>query len=227
MSRPVWHAHPDRTSCSVALARVLVSAMRVALADAGRACLLLPGGQSPVPLLRQLAGEPVDWTRIALSPTDERWVAANDPASNLQLLRATLPQARLLDPRQGATPELAAQAWGECLASRLPLTAVLLGMGEDGHVASLFPGMAGLDEALDEQAAPGGLVGVAPVEPRLRLTPNLSLLLHSDWLGLLVFGAAKRQLIEAVLAGRAETRSLPVHALARRAGSRLHIHWAP
>ena len=227
MTRPVFHRHPDRDSCVATLAEVLVERLRLALQEGGRASLLLPGGQSPVPLLHRLAVQALEWSRVDLSPSDERWVAADDPASNLQLLRSALPQAQWLDPRQGATPGLAAQGWGERLRDWLPLTAVLLGMGEDGHIASLFPGMPGLAAALSEAALPAALVGVAPVEPHQRLSPNLALLKQSDWLGLLVFGSAKRELLEAVLADRAETRHLPVHALVQQAGSRLQIHWAP
>lgn len=227
MNSPSLYLHPDRDTCAAELAQVLAGRLRADLQGGGRARLLLAGGQSPAPLLGRLAGEALDWSRVDLSPTDERWVAAGDAASNLQLLRTALPQAQCLDPRQGATPQEAAQAWGERLAGWLPLTAVLLGMGEDGHIASLFPCMPGLASALAEDAAPAALVGVAPVEPRIRLSSNLALLRRSGWLGLLVFGSAKRELLEAVLADRPETRQLPVHALVRQAGSRLHLHWAP
>lgn len=227
MDSPRFIAHPDRDSCARALAEELGVRLRAAQQTGRVARLLLPGGQSPLPLLEQLASAALDWSRVELSPSDERWVAADDPASNLQLLRSALPQARTLDPRQGGTPEAAARAWGERLADWLPLSAALLGMGEDGHVASLFPGMPGLAAALDPGAAPAALVGRAPVEPRLRLTPNLALLLSCDWLGLLVFGENKRELLEAVLADAPAARELPVAALARAAGRRLQIHWAP
>ncbi|SDR78430.1 6-phosphogluconolactonase [Pseudomonas oryzae] len=226
MSLPVLHRYPDRDTCAAELAQVLVSRL-AARRSAGLARLLLPGGQTPQLLLQNLARLDLDWTQVEVSPSDERWVAADDPASNLLLLRRALPQALLIDPRQGATPQLAAQGWGKSLRARLPLTAVLLGMGEDGHFASLFPGMPGLAAALAAEAVPTALVGEAPVEPRLRLTPNLALLLRSDWLGLLVFGEAKRALLEAVLADRPATRHLPVHALLQQAGNRLQIHWAP
>lgn len=227
MESPRFIVHPDRDSCARALAAQLAARLRAVQQAGGAVRLLLPGGQSPLPLFERLAGEALDWARVELAPSDERWVTADDPASNLRLLRSALPQARTLDPRQGDTPDVAARVWGQRLADWLPLTATLLGMGEDGHVASLFPGMPGLSAALDVQAAPTALVGLAPVEPRLRLSPNLALLLSSDWLGLLVYGAAKRELLEAVLADAPALRELPVAALARAAGARLQIHWAP
>lgn len=227
MNSPVLHLYPDRESCAAELAQVLAGRLRAATQGGAQAHLLLPGGQSPLPLLQRLAALELDWSQVELAPSDERWVAADDAASNLRLLRDALPQAHWLDPRQGPTPQLAAEGWAERLQCWLPLTAVLLGMGEDGHFASLFPDMPGLAAALAADAAPSALVGVAPVQPCLRLTPNLALLLRSDWLGLLVFGAAKRALLEAVLADRPQTRTLPVHALLQQAGKRLQIYWAP
>lgn len=227
MIPPRFISHPDRDSCVRTLAEALGAQLRASMQVGNQARLLLPGGQSPLPLLGRLAGETLDWSRVELSPSDERWVAADDPASNLRLLRGALPQAQCLDPRQGDSPEAAARAWGQRLAGWLPLSAVLLGMGEDGHIASLFPGMPGLAAALDPQAGPAALVGLAPVEPQTRLTPNLALLLQCDWLGLLVYGGAKRALLEAVLADAPALRELPVAALARAAGARLQIHWAP
>ncbi len=215
-------AFASRQACVEALAAELSACL--ASSHVPRT-LLLPGGSTPEPLLRALAAQAVDWPALLVSPSDERWVAADAAASNLRLLHAALPQARLLDPRQGATPEVAAQAWGTQLAARLPLSAVLLGMGDDGHVASLFPGMPGITAALDPALPPMALCGLAAQEPRQRLTPNLSMLLASRWLGLLVFGEAKRALLEQVLAAPQDS-ALPVAALVRAAGARLQICWA-
>jgi 6-phosphogluconolactonase len=177
-------------------------------------------------MLNELARLLPDWSHVDCSLTDERWVAVDDPSSNLRLLRAALPGARCLDPRQDDTPLLAARGWQEKLAGWRPFDAVLLGMGEDGHFASLFPGMEGLNEALDPAAEPAALPGMAPGEPRQRLSLNLAMLLQARWLGLLVFGERKRRLIEAVLADAEQSRAFPVHALLHNHLRPIRIYWA-
>lgn len=222
----ILHAHPDRNSCIEALAQDIQQRLAVVLQGAGRARMLLPGGSSPEALLPLLARSALDWSRVDISPTDERWVAADAPQSNLRLLRTGLPAARVLDPRQASEPERAAERWGEQVCNWLPFSVVLLGMGEDGHFASLFPGMSGLPAALDPDAVPAALVAEAPVEPRSRLSLNLALLTRCDWLGLLAFGETKRALIEASIADQPATRMLPLHALVH-GRTALDIHWAP
>lgn len=216
----VLHEFPDRLSCCQRLAIDLAAVLARALQQQERAALLLPGGSSPQLLLPQLAAQALDWSRVDVSPSDERWVAADAPESNYRLLREGLPQARCLDPRQGAGLEQAAQHWQVQLQAWLPFAAVLLGMGEDGHFASLFPGMPGLAAALDEQAPPGVLPALAPGEPRQRLSPNLSMLCRSQWLGLLAFGVSKRRLLEA-------SADLPLHALLHNQHLPVQVYWAP
>jgi 6-phosphogluconolactonase len=226
-SSAMLHVFNDRHACVQALSAVLVAQLQAVLHVQPCARLLLPGGSGPQLLLPVLAEARLDWSRVALSATDERWVPAQDAASNWRLLQQGLPQALCLDPRQGKTPELAAQAWGAQLSRWLPLAAVLLGMGEDGHFASLFRQMPGLPAALDPECAPGVLLAQAPSEPRLRLSTNLALLAASQWLGLLVFGAAKRAMLEAVLADTPESRTWPVHALVWRTEQPVQVYYAP
>lgn len=212
-----WKSFGSREACLQALAEDLAAQLHTR----EQPSLLLPGGSSPQALLPLLAAQPLDWSGVRASPSDERWVPAGDAASNLRLLSAGLPEAQWLDPRQGSTPEQAARHWGGQLQSWLPLTAVLLGMGEDGHFASLFPGTPGLAEALDGAAEPAALPAQAPSEPRLRLTPNLALLLRSDWLGLLVFGSAKRALLEQAQKGQGDW---PVRQLLE--SGVVQVYWA-
>lgn len=218
---------PDRERCARRLADDLGVRVQQALEHRRRARLLLPGGSGPQLLLPLLREQLSDWSRVDLSPTDERWVAADDAHSNLKLLRDGLPDARVFDPRQAHEASEAARVWGDRLLDWRPFDAVLLGMGEDGHFASLFPGMAGLAAALDPQAPPGGLMGLAPNAPHQRLSLNVSLLCDTAWLGLLVFGAAKRDILDQVLASRAQGCEYPVHALVWNDQQPLHIYWAP
>lgn len=229
MHRPpaIIHAFSERLDSVHALSAELAVQLQAALSAKPRASLLLPGGSSPQLLLPLLAEAALDWSRVDLSATDERWVPASDPASNLRLLRQGLPGAVCLDPRQAASPELAAQAWGARLRTWLPLDVVLLGMGEDGHFASLFAQMSGLNAALDPAQVPAALLAQAPSEPRVRLSTNLALLASSQWLGLLVFGAAKREMLEAVLADTPTSRAWPVHGLIWQTRQPVQIFFAP
>lgn len=219
--------HANRADCVLQLAGDLSAQLTAVLSQQARATLLLPGGSSPQPLLPLLASAPLDWAQVDVSPTDERWVAADAEHSNWRLLRRGLPAAACLDPRQGESPHASASRWAEQLQRQLPFAAVLLGMGEDGHIASLFPGMPELASALDLQAAPAALCAQAPSEPRQRLSLNLPLLLQTHWLGLLAFGPNKKQLIDAVLADAAQSRALPLYALLSAGRLPLRIYWAP
>mgnify|MGYP003503168441 FL=1 len=227
MHKPSFHRFADRAQCLQALAVCLAARLQQDLARSPSVSLLLPGGSSPQALLPLLAGQPLPWAQCRHSPTDERWVAADAVQSNVQLLRSGLPDSPCLDPRLGAEPEQAALAWGAHLQAWLPFSVVLLGVGEDGHIASLFPGMPGIDQALDLGQAPGALVGLAPDWPQVRLSLNLSMLLSTGWLGLLAFGETKRERIEAVLADTPASRQWPLHALLWQARVLPNIYWAP
>lgn len=227
MKPAVFLEFADRQRCAEQLASDLAQVLNQVLAQQARAALLLPGGSSPQVLLPQLAAQSLDWARIDLSPTDERWVASDDPRSNQRLLHTALAQANCLDPCQGDSPQRAASQWQAHLLGWLPFAAVLLGIGEDGHFASLFPGMAGLAAALDQAAEPAALPAWAPSEPCQRLSLNLSMLCRTGWLGLLAFGAAKRELIERVARDEVASRELPVHALYHNGQNPLRIYWAP
>lgn len=220
------HCYAERNVCLQALSLALSTHIQATLATQSRAGLVLPGGSSPQALLPLLAQQ-LDGRRIDLSPSDERWVPAQAAESNWNLLQQGLPEAHCLDPRQGATLTQAALAWGEQLKQWLPFSAVLLGMGEDGHIASLFPGMPGLAAALDPAAEPAALPAQAPQAPSERLSLNLAMLQRGQWLGLLAFGARKRELIDAVLADEPAAQDLPLYAWLQRSPMPVNIYWAP
>ena len=128
---------------------------------------------------------------------------------------------------QGASPEEDAAAAEPRLRALTPFAAVLLGMGEDGHVASLFPGAPDLQAALDPDGARlcigVAMSGAAPFLPRISLTA--AALLNTHAVIILIAGAAKRALVERVLADEAHTP--PVAAILRQIRAPVRVLWAP
>lgn len=132
----------------------IASGIDLALAQRDRAQIALAGGETPKPAYVRLGQEHLPWERVDLLLGDERWVSGDDPASNARMLRETLlaqtpaRNARFHPvPTDAATPELGAAEFAAYLAdlcSGIPprLDLVLLGLGDDGHTASLFPGTA-------------------------------------------------------------------------------------
>lgn len=214
-----------------ALAAQVATALREGCAKRGAASLAVPGGRTPVPLFHALRAMVPDWGRIVVTLTDDRCVAPDDPASNARLVRDELLQgaaahAQFVPLYDGAEDPLRAATQCPALgAVPLPFDAVVLGMGEDGHFASLFAGNAGLAQALDPQAAAGCVAMRAPVAPVQRLSLNLSALHDARRLFLLVTGEAKQSLLQqASLPGHADR--WPVGALLSVTRPQVEVFWA-
>ncbi len=162
-----------------------------------RVAITLPGGSTPFPILRQLAELGLDWSRIDVWPGDDRLVAEDHPASNVGRIRALLEPlgARLVPLTEGAHPPHFALAW--------------LGMGGDGHIASLFPNT---DPRADDPRAVRRLVPdpLPPEAPFPRLSLTIPALLDSDAVLFVIRGADKRTLFEAARRGE---HDLPVARL--------------
>ena len=221
-------------SSSDALARTLATdvsaALRRRLAADGAARLVVSGGRTPAAFLRELGSRELDWSRVFVTLADERCVATDDPASNLRFVRdafAGSPAAAATMIAIDPTDADAAARWNEALAQvPRPFAAVALGMGDDGHFASLFPGMPGLAAALNLANTTSVVEGVAPVEPKARLSLTLPTLLDTDLLVLHVAGDAKL----ATLRRAAENGSaleLPVRALLAQRLVPLEIYHSP
>lgn len=225
--------HPGAETMNRTVADRLAAIAAAAIAAHGRARLALAGGSTPMPIYRLLAGMPLDWPRISLLPGDERWVAHANPASNFGTMRDAFGKApadfHALTPEQpGAEPDLATAlaAW-RALGG---LDACLLGMGADGHFASLFPRAPELADALDPgRPEPLTLVHPRPLPPDApypRISLTLSAILASEVLLLVIRGAAKREVLECAAAAGNDP-ALPIAVLLAHAGARLEIHWSP
>lgn len=189
-------------------------------------CFALAGGSTPAPVYRQLDAMLAtrDSAKITLVATDERWVDDSDAQSNEGLFKQSLPlsygkQWQLVSLKNGAsTPEVAAEAISERLQQQLPplFSAVLLGMGSDGHIASLFPDAPTRHDELSCLAA------VHPQSRQSRMSLSLPRLLATEKIWLLISGAEKRQILERAMGG-----DLPISALLREARCNIEVFWCP
>lgn len=168
----------------------------------GAATLALAGGDTPEATYRELAGRSIDWSAVTLWLGDERWVPHDHPASNTRMVRELLVDrvlARFVAPETGfGDPEESAAAYGAMLASVFAETEgcglVLLGMGPDGHTASLFP-----DTAALQVAEPAYVANWVAAKDAWRLTATKPLLWQANQIVFLVQGEAKAEVLAEII----------------------------
>jgi 6-phosphogluconolactonase len=216
-------------ACAVAIA----AALRRDLDEHPRARLLVSGGTTPTPVFRALAQAPLAWDRVDIALVDERWLRPDDSDSNAHLVRTHLLQGHATEARFEPLTRLghgieAAVADANLHACHPP-GVVLLGMGTDGHTASLFPRMRGLDAALANPNAyvavdATGCPGAEPWPRRISLTPAGLAPAHTRIL--LLRGGAKRGVFEHALDGN-DVAAMPVRMAFLTPGAQLQVYWSP
>ena len=225
------------TDCQIqagALAERIAERLRAALAERDHAVLAVSGGSTPKKLFERLSRETLDWSRVQVTLVDERWVPDTDERSNARLVKSLLLQhaaaaATFIPLYTGdATPEaglVSVNAHIDALA--LPFDAVVLGMGDDGHTASFFPGGDHLAEALDLDGQTRVLPMRAPAAGEPRITLTLPTLLQTRALYLLVTGEKKRDLLADARLGLGAARDYPVRAVLTQQRVPVAVYWCP
>ena len=221
----------DRDALARALAESVAGDLAAAVAARGAASLVVSGGSTPRPLFAVLSGLALPWEKVTITLADERWVPVDDDASNEALVRRRLLVGAAAGARfvglknEAATPEAGRDACGAALAAvPRPFDVVVLGMGGDGHTASLFPGAAQLAEGLATEAL--CLPMRPPAAPHPRMSLSLRALLDSRRLVVHVTGDDKWQVYRAALAD-GPVEDLPIRAVLRGGHPDLGVWWAP
>jgi 6-phosphogluconolactonase len=213
MAKPVVETFGSPREAAQEAADAIAAALREAVNDGGEATFIASGGRTPEPVYDILCKADLPWDKVRVTLTDERWVDPHSSQSNERRVRDRLFAERAAEavfvPLKTAhdTPRESVAELEGSLGAILPADVVLLGMGEDGHVASLFPG--GPVEA-------EGLVVGTPT----RLSLTLQALQPRALTVLLISGDAKRQALE----GRIR---LPVHILLERTHAPVRVLWSP
>lgn len=214
----------NRDSALLAASNTLFNALQRQLETKVEVAMVVSGGTTPAPIYANLAGRCLQWNRVTAVLSDERWVDAYNPASNEGMLRDTLlvkcaKQARVLSVYDDALTieEGCASVSRQIEQLPLPFAASLLGMGADGHFASLFPDSLNLQDGLTGSSICIPVSTSASDHPRVSLTLNT--LKKSDEILLVIFGNDKRRVFES------DDPALPITYLKQQA-TPVTVYWA-
>jgi 6-phosphogluconolactonase len=226
-----WWEYDDAAEMAEAVAGDAQFLIESALDARGDAVVALPGGKTPLMALDLLKAAKLKWKDVTILPTDDRLVPVQDPLSNVRMLAERfLPLgARVLPLTGGDLPvaEAGRAADARLQAVHWPLDLVWLGVGADGHTASIFPGP-DLEAAL---SAPHRAVGVTPdplppEAPVARVTLSKAAILSARAVLISITGKDKRKLLEAALKDGAGSRH-PIGRVLADSNQAIDIHWAP
>jgi len=221
----------SRDALFEALTGDVLNALSDGIKERGSASMLLSGGTTPGPLYERLSTQRFAWDKVWFAPTDERWVAPTHDDSNEKLIRNTLlkneaASAHYIGLKSAGDDPVIGQGETERKLKYLPLPfdVVLLGMGEDGHVASLFPelsdtrdAMSGKNKQLCHPVKRGG-GDVA------RMSMTLNALLNANRIILLFYGEKKLEVLEK--AAQEKTELFPVSFLLHQNQVPVTLYWA-
>ena len=216
-----------------ALAARISGLLREGIHRRGQASLLVSGGSTPVPLFARLAEMDLEWEKVTISLVDERWVEADNQDSNENLVRRHLLRDKVAAASFiGMKNEMATASTGEAACeARLqavphPYDCLILGMGNDGHAASLFPGAANLDAAVDLHSGRICMAICPPATPHERMTLTLPAILNSRQLILYLQGEEKKKTL-ARAQGVGDAGEMPIRFILRQKTTPLAVYWSP
>jgi len=223
------HFFDSRLEASEAAAKRIAELLANRLANQPKASIIVSGGTTPGQCFAALAKTPLDWQRVQVALSDERWVPAHHEDSNEKLVRESLlvdeaATAELL-PVYAAdvSPEQRCETLQDPLPA-LPFSCSLIGMGADGHFASLFPDAEQLALGMDVESGRLYIPVTTKASPHPRISMTLAGISRSDEIALLFFGEEKLDVYKKALES---TNGSPVSRLLRQKRAPVRLFWAP
>lgn len=225
-----FHSFSSAEETAAQLATDVGKALSAAVEARGQASLVVSGGSTPKPFFAELKAKKLPWDKIWIALADERWVDTHFPDSNERMVKEQLltDGAHFVGLKNAAsTPaEGVAEAEKQLAAIPKPYDVVILGMGEDGHTASLFPETDGLSEALDLKLPHiCAAITPPPYAPHARITQTLKALTDTHRLILHITGARKRALYEEAQQP-GSCLILPIRAIVQQQKIPLEVYWS-
>lgn len=223
----------DAADLTHRMAELIVHLLGDSISHRGRASLVVSGGTTPVALFEVLSGADLTWEKVVISLADERWVDTGSPDSNEYMVRTHLLKNKAAAARFIGlkTTDGAAGAGETACAMRIrqipaPFDLLILGMGDDGHTASLFPGATALQGALNMTSERICMAVSPPAAPHDRMTLTLPALLNSRRIFVHIVGEKKRQVYQTAIAGESP-EEMPIRAILGQKKVPVTIWWVP
>jgi 6-phosphogluconolactonase len=227
------HSFADVATLNDYFAEQLAARLRQAIARRGHAYLVVSGGKTPQSLFSTLAKQELDWQQVTITLADERCLAPCEPDSNERLVRESLLQhlaakANFIGLFHEAHDPLANLDVLDARIGALPtFDAVILGMGEDGHTASLFPCSKEIIDALADNNSRSVLVVTPLTAPYKRISLTKNRLLNSRAIYIHLVGEKKLPILNKALEASEAVTLLPVRAFLHHPTANVHVMFAP
>ena len=221
----------NTSALDIALAEKVVALLSADIEARGAASLVVSGERTPMGFFHLLSQQLLDWSAVTVTLADERWVDADHQDSNEKLVRENLlineaHQAQFISLKNAALNAVDGES--ECeqaLAATGQFTVVILGMGDDGHTASLFPGADALALGLSMDSGRTAIAVTPTVAPHQRMSMTLPRLLDTQQLIIHISGSNKQALLQAAQSGD-DAEELPIRAILNQQVAPLAIYWA-
>jgi len=221
----------NTSALDIALAEQITAMLAADINATGSASLVVSGGRTPMGFFHLLSQQDLNWSAVTVTLADERWVDHRHQDSNEKLVRENLlinnaVQANFVSAKNAASDAVDGEAdLEQSLAAIGRFTVVILGMGDDGHTASLFPDAEALALGLDMNSGRTAIAVTPPVAPHQRISMTLPRLLDAQQVVIHISGAGKQAVLQAAREGD-DIAELPIRAILHQQIAPLKIYWA-